>query len=669
MSAVIASHAAPATTATARRAKSARKPAKTAAPATATPAAQAITVPLSSLFLSPHNVRKVEPQGIEELAALVLAQGLLQPLVVTRAQGDPLDSPRYAVEAGGRRLRALQLLAQQGKLAADAPVECRLIPAERALEASLAENSGRQAMHPADQCEAFRALADAGLPAERIAERFGVTARIVAQRLRLANVAPELVALYRQGELSLDQMQALAITDDHARQLAVWNQSDRWSRSGWQLRAKLLESEVAATSDKARFVGLDAYEAAGGTIRRDLFSDRDEAFLTDPVLLDKLVAKWLYAEADRVTAEGWSWVEPLASFDYTERSKFTTITATERAFTEDEERQLDALRAELAQADAALSAAHDRQEASTGADEEAAEAEIERLDTLCDTLNERIDALRKSRLAWTDEDKARAGAVVTMSRGALSIVRGLVRPDDAPAREGGSGVTADKVAASAERKKAGMSERLTHAVTAHRTAALAATLLEVPRIALVILAWRMSCAIESDEHYASGAVRINVADNASTLARMAPDLPDSPAGQALAQARQRWEADLPRRSVDRLYWIAALSDEALVELLAWCTACSFDTIHGATGRDPHGTAELAQMLTLDCARWWRPSAEHFFALMPKARIVEVLTEAVGAEAAKQIAGMKKDDAAAHAQHQLHGTRWVPEPMRIGQRAK
>ncbi len=665
MSAVIAHQSA-----TLRRPKASRKSPKGATVEAASAATTAavpvtITVPLSSLFLSPNNVRTVPPDGIDELAALIAAQGLLQPLVVTRADGAGSEVERYAVEAGGRRLRALQHLAQQGQLATDAAVECRLIPAERALEASLAENSGRQAMHPADQCDAFRALMEAGLSAEKIAERFGVTVRTVQQRLRLANVAPELVALYRSGELSLDQMQGLAVTDDHARQVAVWNQSSPWARGGYQLRAKLVESEVPANSDKVRFVGLDAYEAAGGAIRRDLFSTRDEAFLTDAALLGRLVAQRLEASTDAVKAEGWSWVQTHASFDYTERGKFSAIQPTERDFTEDEQAALDALRAELAKANADLEAAQERAEAASGADFEAAEAESERLDALTDTLHERIESLRKVRFVWTDADRARAGAVVTMSRGELQVIRGLVRPSEATAPGTGAEATSDAGTTTAEREKAGMSERLSHSVTSHRTAAMAATLMETPRMALVLLAWRMSCAIESDEYHTLGAMRISVSDNASVLDRHAPDLGDSQAGKALAQARARWTADLPRRAPDRLSWLMAQPEETLVELLAWCVACSFDTIQGSVGREPYGTTELARMLTLDCARWWRPSAEHFFALMPKARIAQVVAEALGEEAAKPIEKMKKDEAAKYAQAKLADTRWVPEPMRLG----
>jgi ParB family chromosome partitioning protein len=74
----------------------------------------------------------------------------------------------------------------------DHAVPCKIVCAEEAAEISLAENIIRQAMHPADQFEAFKALVDEGMPIEDVAARFGVTPLVVQQRLKLANVSPVL---------------------------------------------------------------------------------------------------------------------------------------------------------------------------------------------------------------------------------------------------------------------------------------------------------------------------------------------------------------------------------------------------------------------------------------------------------------------------------------------
>ena len=157
-------------------------------------------IPLSQLELSPDNVRKTPADALAfaELKASIAAHGLLENLIV-RASGhgpDSRSSPgqapagRYAVIAGGRRLAAMQALTAEGTLDADHPVPYRLIGGIIAAdEVSLAENTVRAAMHPADQVEAFRRLADSGSTSATIAARFGVSERTVEKRLRLGNAA------------------------------------------------------------------------------------------------------------------------------------------------------------------------------------------------------------------------------------------------------------------------------------------------------------------------------------------------------------------------------------------------------------------------------------------------------------------------------------------------
>src|SRR6185437_16648281 len=97
----------------------------------------------------------------------------------------------------GRRWRALRLLIDQGRITPYFPVPCLTVSYERAVEISLAENSAREPMHPADEFEAFKALIDAGRTIEDVAARFGVAPIVVQRRLKLANVHPTFIALYR----------------------------------------------------------------------------------------------------------------------------------------------------------------------------------------------------------------------------------------------------------------------------------------------------------------------------------------------------------------------------------------------------------------------------------------------------------------------------------------
>ena len=247
-------------------------------------------VPLSRLALAPENVRKTppDPQADAELKASIAALGLLENLVVRTAAPDPGSLPGqaadgaecYAVVAGGRRLMAMQSLVEDGVLDADHPVPCLVAADGNTVgELSLAENVVRIAMHPADQVVAFTNLAGAGLSVATIAARFGMSERLVEQRLRLGNAAPELLEAYRANAIDLEVLKAFAVTTDRERQMAVWEQvsAQGYRPSAWQVKRLLTEERVPGASAIARFVGVEAYEAAGGQVLRDLFARDDES--------------------------------------------------------------------------------------------------------------------------------------------------------------------------------------------------------------------------------------------------------------------------------------------------------------------------------------------------------------------------------------------------------
>ena len=100
---------------------------------------------------------------------------------------------------------------------------------------------------------------------EDIAARHFVSPAIVKQRLRLASVSPKLHDVYADDGMTLEQLMAFSVTSDQARQEQVW---DNISRSGndepYQIRRMLTENTVRASDRRAQFIGLDAYEQAGG---------------------------------------------------------------------------------------------------------------------------------------------------------------------------------------------------------------------------------------------------------------------------------------------------------------------------------------------------------------------------------------------------------------------
>ena len=139
------------------------------------------TIPLDKLTHARANGRKTEPKAaLDELTASIETLGVLQSLTVrpqkikgTKKKAKPNGA--YEVLAGGRRLKALKALASKRRIPKNYPVPCQIRGEGDATELSLAENAVREALHPADQFEAFKRLHDDGKNADEIAARFGVT--------------------------------------------------------------------------------------------------------------------------------------------------------------------------------------------------------------------------------------------------------------------------------------------------------------------------------------------------------------------------------------------------------------------------------------------------------------------------------------------------------------
>jgi ParB family transcriptional regulator, chromosome partitioning protein len=452
--------------------------------------AEIVTVPLSKLIASDANMRKTaRDSGVEELAASIAAHGLLQNLTVRPVvASDGRETGKFEVVAGDRRLAALKLLAKRKAVGKAAPIPCALLGDASPTEVSLAENLYAPP-HPADQYEAFRRLHQDGLPAAEIAARFGVTERVVKQRLKLGAVSPVLMAQYREGLLNLDQLTAFALTDDHARQEQVWADLS-WNKSAEMIRRLLTQAHVPATDRRVVFVGLAAYEAAGGATLRDLFSeDERSSYVEDNPLLDRLVREKLEGEAKTVRAEGWKWVEVHAEFAYGMAAGLRRVYPQAAEPTDEEQARLDALEQEYE----TLSIQHDGQEATP---------EIE---AAFDQLEAEIADLR-GRAAYDPVDVARAGVFVCLGYdGAVRIERGFIRPEDEPtgeAAEGagagaagevetgaGRGAEAGETAAETEPEDhdelAPLSDRLVEELTTHRTAGIQAALMDRPDIALI----------------------------------------------------------------------------------------------------------------------------------------------------------------------------------------
>jgi ParB family transcriptional regulator, chromosome partitioning protein len=306
-------------------------------------------IPFNKLVLSQSNVRRHKiGVSIEELAEDIARRGLLQSLGVRPVIDEAgVETGMFEVPAGGRRFRALELLVKQKRMTRTQAIPCIVRTEGLAEEDSLAENIQRQALHPLDQYRAFQTLRDKGLSDEDIAARFFVSTTIVKQRLKLAAVSPKLLELYGEDEISLDQLMAFTVTHDHKRQEKVWEALSRgYSKDAYQIRRELTHGTARADDRRALFVGIDAYEAAGGAVLRDLFTEDRGGWLTDPALLDRLADEKLKREAESIAPEGWKWIEVAAQFPYGHDSGLRRLAGESIAITDEERATRDALRAE-----------------------------------------------------------------------------------------------------------------------------------------------------------------------------------------------------------------------------------------------------------------------------------------------------------------------------------
>ncbi len=610
-------------------------------------------IPLSRLSLAPENVRKTppDPRADAELKASIAALGLLENLVVRTDEPDEDGGDRYAVVAGGRRLKAMQGLVEDKVFDADHPVPCQVRTGDaQPGEVSLAENVMRVAMHPADQVVAFSELAKAGQSVSAIAARFGASERIVEQRLRLGNAAPELLDAYRADEIDLEVLKAFAVTADRERQMAVWEQvsAQGYRPAAWQVKRLLTEERVPGASAIARFVGVKAYEAAGGTVMRDLFAHDDESgvWFEDPVLLEKLATDRLRAAADEL-ATRWKWAAAMIEVEWRDTASYGRIDPQPVEPTGEEQAEiekLEARQAELAELD----------------DDEWTEelaGEAEAVETRLSEIERAIDA----RAVFRREDLAVAGCIVTIGHdGAMQVIQGLVKPEDMPKPEetGESGAAAvngrdpDAAAPGAHarvpamsppmappkdreaeaRKEAGVGIGLADDLRHIRTALVKAYLAGDFGAAFDLMLFQMGRSVFTTG-YMPHALDISVRETADrpTVRMNDADFADWSPGEAMLADRSHLSLDWLEIEDDGESFTAlrALPQADKQVLFAACVA---RTVKPQLAFEPQARPELeatVARLDIDFAGHVRPTAAMLWSRIAKARILDIARTVFG----------------------------------------
>ncbi|MCH6245599.1 ParB/RepB/Spo0J family partition protein [Escherichia coli] len=617
--------------------KASRKSVKTQETALSALLAQTeeVSVPLDSLIKSPLNVRTVpySAESVSELADSIKGVGLLQNLVVHALPGD-----RYGVAAGGRRLAALNMLAERDIIQADWPVRVKVIPQELATAASMTENGHRRDMHPAEQIAGFRAMAQEGKTPAQIGDLLGYSPRHVQRMLKLADLAPVILDALAEDRITTEHCQALALENDTARQVQVFETA---CQSGWggkpevqTIRRLVTESEVAvAGNSKFRFVGADAFSP--DELRTDLFSDDGDGYV-DRVALDAALLEKLQAVAEFLReAEGWGWcagrMEPVGECREDARA-YRNLPEPEAVLTEAEEERLNELMTRY----------------------DALENQCEESDLL-EAEMKLMRCMAKVR-AWTPEMRAGSGVVVSWRYGNVCIQRGVQLRSE------------DDVADDADRTEQGLESAsveeislpLLTKLTSERTLAVQAALMQQPDKSLALLAWTL-CLNVFDSKAHSSPARIRLACEHYALTSDAPSGKEGAAFMALMAEHSRFAALLPEGWEQDMTTFLSLSQEVLLSLLSFCTACSLNGVQtrecGHTSRSPLDTLETA--IGFHMRDWWQPTKANFFGHLKKPQIIAALNEAGLSGAARDAEKMKKGDAAEHAEFHMKDNRWVP----------
>ena len=563
-----------------------------------------VNVPLSELDFSPANHRKTGGTNVDDLIASIRAHGLLQNLTVVQGKG----SSKYQVIAGGRRLRALHALRDQHRIQADWPVPCNVVSFAEAEEASLTENVSREAMHPADEFDAFSKLAEEGSSVGDIAARFGKNERYVQQRMRLAHVAPPILREYRDGKATLEQMMALAITEDQDRQLRVWKAArNEWQRNPDELRGTLVEDDIAIDSGLGKFVGIEAYEKAGGIVRRDLFGDDKDSYLTDRELANRLALEKLERTAEKIRKEGWAWVEARLEFGWEAEQQFGKAPVTWKGNKE----------------------------------------------------------------TYTDDVKQHAGAVVHIGHnGQIDIDRGLVRPEDRKEAQKATKqeITGGRKSA-APRKTGDLSLAAIQRLQAECGMIVAGNLTTTPAIAIALLTAQLADkAFYGRQGYEGPRTWVQISRDFTGRmpGNIKTEAEKTPAGIEFDRLEKAWRDRLPKSRAAARTWILDQNAETVQQLLAFLVAREIDVVDASAGMK-HGIVDLAAAAGVELSQQWKPTIE-WLETLPKQVVLALVKDAGAGETT--LASLAKEPKAklAEAAVEVFPAGWLPKPLRAAEAA-
>lgn len=607
-------------------------------------------IPLDKLALSPKNVRKVKAneKDDQELKASIFENGLKQNLA-----GYEDGEGGYLIDAGGRRLKALQELSAEGKIATDHPVNCLIEDEYEATITSIVENTHRAAMHPADQFVAFNQLIEEGRSEDEIAIKFGVSVDIVRKRLKLARVAPEIIDEFRKDEINLEHVMAFTLTDDHDRQRTIWESvKDGYMNNPNHIRSMITQSKYAASSKLARFVTVKAYVDAGGEITSDLFQENNNTYLDNPELLERLASEKLQSVAEQYVGD-WKWVDSTHDLEYDALRSFGRVDAEEVEPNSELTAKINVLKTR----DDELRELSNERDLT---DEE--DHEYQAIDEQIEDLEEQI----KDEIPYAEDARKIAGVIVSLNyQGKVEINKGLVRPEDipneAPKSEGDESADVEAAfnistptssrpspsndPAAVERKSEGITAGLASDLKTQRHHILRAHLSGDFGVAFDVMLYTMISQALSHKYLSDMPLDAAMSDyyDANRNKLVADSIGEKMLTAMKADLRLEWTQ---HKQPEDFKALCALPTEDKQALFAWATAYTLKAQLASDSSPNPIIEEIGALMEVDVAACWRPTAANYWGTVTKAHIGSVAKELISDDYSEERLSEKKGEAAA-----------------------
>ncbi len=627
------------------------------------------SIPLNKLVPSRKNVRKhSDPVADAELKADIKARGLLQNLVV-----NSIDHGKFEVTAGGRRLKQLKALSKSKAIKKTEPIWCLVKngDAGEIREVSLAENFQRVKLNPADEAEAFQDIISEGASVEDVAIRFGQTVRFVEGRLRLAKLAPVVFEALASGDITLDIAKAYGATSDTERQAQVFEDVSGayYQITPDSIRRMVLEASVRASDPRAVLVGRDAYLEAGGTIDRELFDDDESESWVDVALLERLANEKMEWRADELKDEqGLAWVRPTldcyVSHELIEGLNQLPV-------------ELEPLGDEAVARLSELEIQYDDQAAILENEETSEEDTIAAENRLAE-IEQEMRELNERKPVLADDLRPEAGAFLILGRDGVPTIVPQYYSEKLVATGDDQGVELVEDGKAAPPKRAALSKRLVDELAMQRRDILALHVASDPALALDLAIFTLA---DADSHDWNAKESTTLRGPVSHGPASDFEAVDAPASAALAELRssldESWKVG--ENQVERFVLFRALHDEARSAWLGHVVARTLVASLNVEGdRQVPLHDQLGNVLDIDMAAWWRPTAINYFDRITKPKILSSFENVGGLELSNRYAGSKKAELAATAERIFAGNfiaeaevkeravQWVPDAMQFAE---